>query len=406
MTGPLGRGLAFAVDFAAALGPRLLDRRDAVAGRRGRRDRSSRVTRRCRRPSQSCPTRGRGSRSRSRPRTSTAAIQRAARGARARDAAARLPQGQSAAVAGDPAARLRRRSSRRRSASRCPSGTKRRCSTPASARSATPTSRSSRRPRTRASRSSFKFEIGVRPGGRARRLQGPRGRARPRPRRPRRSSTARSSGSARASPSSSRSSAPPPTATSLLIDFEGLLDGKAFEGGKADDYLLELGSGQLIEGFEEQLVGAEAGRGARGRGHLPRRLPGRAAGRRRRGLQGRGQRGAGEDPARARRRLRLRGLGVRHARGAARRHPRETRPRSSTARTEQDFRVAAVDAAADEATVDASRRARHRPRRGTLGAGGTPARRARHGPRRLPADAGQNARGADRGVEARRRARS
>lgn len=46
---------------------------------------------------------------------------------------------------------------------------------------------------------------------------------------------------------------------SLLIDFEGLLDDKAFEGGKAEDYLLALGSGQLIEGFEEQLVGAKAG---------------------------------------------------------------------------------------------------------------------------------------------------
>src|SRR6185436_4469771 len=44
----------------------------------------------------------------------------------------------------------------------------------------------------------------------------------------------------------------------LLVDFEGLLDGKAFEGGKASDYLLELGSGQLIEGFEEQLTGAVA----------------------------------------------------------------------------------------------------------------------------------------------------
>jgi trigger factor len=46
---------------------------------------------------------------------------------------------------------------------------------------------------------------------------------------------------------------------SLLIDFEGLLDGAAFEGGKAEDYLLGLGSGQLIEGFEEQLTGAKAG---------------------------------------------------------------------------------------------------------------------------------------------------
>jgi trigger factor len=44
----------------------------------------------------------------------------------------------------------------------------------------------------------------------------------------------------------------------LLVDFEGLLDGKAFEGGKAVDYLLELGGGQLIEGFEEQLTGAVA----------------------------------------------------------------------------------------------------------------------------------------------------
>jgi trigger factor len=46
---------------------------------------------------------------------------------------------------------------------------------------------------------------------------------------------------------------------SVLIDFEGLIDGSAFEGGKADDYLLPLGSGQLIEGFEEQLLGAEPG---------------------------------------------------------------------------------------------------------------------------------------------------
>jgi trigger factor len=46
---------------------------------------------------------------------------------------------------------------------------------------------------------------------------------------------------------------------SLLIDFEGLIDGTAFEGGKAEDYLLALGSGQLIEGFEEQLIGAKTG---------------------------------------------------------------------------------------------------------------------------------------------------
>jgi trigger factor len=46
---------------------------------------------------------------------------------------------------------------------------------------------------------------------------------------------------------------------SLLIDFEGFADGSAFQGGAAEDYLLALGSGQLIEGFEEQLVGSKAG---------------------------------------------------------------------------------------------------------------------------------------------------
>jgi trigger factor len=46
---------------------------------------------------------------------------------------------------------------------------------------------------------------------------------------------------------------------SLLIDFEGFVDGSAFQGGAAEDYLLALGSGQLIEGFEEQLVGSKPG---------------------------------------------------------------------------------------------------------------------------------------------------
>lgn len=46
---------------------------------------------------------------------------------------------------------------------------------------------------------------------------------------------------------------------SLLIDFEGLVEGRAFEGGKAEDQLLALGSGQFIPGFEEGLIGAEPG---------------------------------------------------------------------------------------------------------------------------------------------------
>src|SRR5262249_16949358 len=45
----------------------------------------------------------------------------------------------------------------------------------------------------------------------------------------------------------------------LLIDFEGFVDDQAFQGGKADDYLLTLGSGSLIDNFEDQLVGAKPG---------------------------------------------------------------------------------------------------------------------------------------------------
>lgn len=43
------------------------------------------------------------------------------------------------------------------------------------------------------------------------------------------------------------------------IDYEGFKDGVAFEGGKAENYNLELGSGSFIPGFEEQLVGAKSG---------------------------------------------------------------------------------------------------------------------------------------------------
>ena len=45
----------------------------------------------------------------------------------------------------------------------------------------------------------------------------------------------------------------------VVIDFEGFVDGEAFEGGKAENYTLELGSNSFIPGFEEQLVGTEAG---------------------------------------------------------------------------------------------------------------------------------------------------
>lgn len=44
-----------------------------------------------------------------------------------------------------------------------------------------------------------------------------------------------------------------------VIDFEGFLGDEAFEGGEGEDYPLEIGSGQFIPGFEEQLVGLKAG---------------------------------------------------------------------------------------------------------------------------------------------------
>ena len=41
----------------------------------------------------------------------------------------------------------------------------------------------------------------------------------------------------------------------VIFDFEGFVDGVAFEGGKADKFSLELGSGQFIPGFEDQVIG-------------------------------------------------------------------------------------------------------------------------------------------------------
>lgn len=45
----------------------------------------------------------------------------------------------------------------------------------------------------------------------------------------------------------------------VILDYEGFVDGVAFEGGKGENYPLTIGSGSFIPGFEEQLIGAEAG---------------------------------------------------------------------------------------------------------------------------------------------------
>ena len=41
----------------------------------------------------------------------------------------------------------------------------------------------------------------------------------------------------------------------VIIDFEGFVDGEAFEGGKATDFSLKIGSHTFIDNFEEQLIG-------------------------------------------------------------------------------------------------------------------------------------------------------
>ena len=45
----------------------------------------------------------------------------------------------------------------------------------------------------------------------------------------------------------------------VVIDYEGSVDGKKFDGGSADNYSLELGSGSFIPGFEDQLIGHNSG---------------------------------------------------------------------------------------------------------------------------------------------------
>jgi trigger factor len=49
------------------------------------------------------------------------------------------------------------------------------------------------------------------------------------------------------------------TGDTVVLDFEGFVDGEAFEGGKAENHSLEIGSESFIPGFEEQLVGLATG---------------------------------------------------------------------------------------------------------------------------------------------------
>ncbi|WP_462319849.1 trigger factor [Halochromatium sp.] len=49
------------------------------------------------------------------------------------------------------------------------------------------------------------------------------------------------------------------TGDRIVVDFEGQIDGEAFEGGRSEGVQLEIGAGRFIPGFEEQLIGATAG---------------------------------------------------------------------------------------------------------------------------------------------------
>jgi trigger factor len=138
---------------------------------------------------------------------------------------------------------------------------------------------------------------------------------------------------------------------SLLIDFEGLIDGAAFEGGKAEDYLLALGSGSLIEGFEEQLTGVKPGEERQVEVTFPEdyqaeHLAGKAA--------------VFNVKVKEVREKILPGLDDHFASDASefetleelRADVREKVGEALGSRAEEDFRIAAVDAAVDAATVE------------------------------------------------------
>ncbi|MDQ6841080.1 MAG: trigger factor, partial [Actinomycetota bacterium] len=72
---------------------------------------------------------------------------------------------------------------------------------------------------------------------------------------------------------------PAETGDYVVMDYVGEVDGEPFEGGEGRDQLLELGSGRLIPGFEEQLIGASAGERREIEVTFPEDYPGELGGR-------------------------------------------------------------------------------------------------------------------------------
>ena len=169
----------------------------------------------------------------------------------------RLPQGQGAPAGGAPAGRAARPCSTRPSGAGCPTGTRRPWPDAGLATVGDPKLDLGDLPE-KGSPLTFSIEVGVVPPAKLGDYKGLEV-GRREPRSPRRRCRPSWSACASRSPRSRPSSARPARATSSVIDFVGSIDGEPFEGGEARGYLLELGSGRLVPGFEEQLDGASAG---------------------------------------------------------------------------------------------------------------------------------------------------
>ena len=255
------------------------------------------------------------------PRRSSAASSRRRRQLGRADAGPRVPQGQGPAAGRDPPARPRGGARRGAAHARSAAGTSTRSTRPGSRRSASPSSTSATCP-SQGEPLAFSIEIGVRPRGQARRVQGPRGR-------PPRAAGRRTRRSTRSS-------------SALRERFGDARDRRAPGGDRRPrrGRLRRHGRRRAVRGRRGPRPAARArlrpaDPGLRG---AARRAPARARSGRRaspspseyaerarragRDVRRHRQRGQGQAPARARRRVRVRGRRVRHARRAARGHRR------------------------------------------------------------------------------------
>jgi hypothetical protein len=156
----------------------------------------------------------------------------------------------------------------------------------------------------------------------------------------------------------------------IVMDYRGTIDGEPFAGGEARDQMIELGSGRLVPGFEEQLTGAAAGDERTVTITFP-------------DDYGADDLAGKQAAPRARRRLRSRRR-LRHGRRAARRHPRAPRQGRGTAHRQRVPRGRARLGGRfghGRAAGVAGRGARSR----AVGLHAPPAVTPGHRPRRLPA---------------------